>query len=143
MTSEVTLSEVELDLLGRLALELPNFVGSLQLAESAVSESTLYDCVAGVFLIETYYRALIEAGATPLGLLLVVHPYESLMVYVRPSIEGGVVRVGLSPKSIKSLTSLLGAVIKWLEVLGDVYTRTGSTSELLRALLSKIVAITH
>jgi hypothetical protein len=143
MTSEVTLSEVELNLLGQLALELPNFVGSQQFAASAVSESTLHDCVAGVFLIETYYRALLEAGVTPLGLLLGVHRYESLMVYARPSIEGGVVRVGLSPKSIKSLTSLLGAAIEWLEVLGDVNIRTGSTSERLRALLSKIAAIAH
>jgi hypothetical protein len=87
--------------------------------------------------------ALCDVGATPEGLLLRVQPYELLMVYVRPSIEGGMVCVEFSPKSIRSLTSLMSAVIEWLEVLGDVHTRTGSTSEKLYGVVAKFEAITH
>jgi hypothetical protein len=143
MTIGVASSQAELSLLGQLALELPNFLGSSEFVPAAVSESTLNDCVAGVFLIETYYRALCDVGATPEGLILRVQPHESLMVYVRPSIEDGMVCVELSPKSIRSLLSLMSAVIEWLEVLGDVHTRTGSTSEKLRGVVAKFEAINH
>jgi hypothetical protein len=143
VTTGVAFSERELVLLGSLALEMPNFLGSSEFVESDVSEPALNDCVAGISMIRTYFRALCDVGAKPEGLLLTVQPYESLMVYVRPVIEGGLVCFELSPKSIRSLTVLMGALIAWLEVLGDVFIRTGSTSEMLRDVVAKFEAATR
>jgi hypothetical protein len=132
---EIPLSEIDLEVLDSLSLEIPNLRSQLV----GVERESTNDVHAGIRILCSFVDALRQAGFRELHTSLVVEGTVKRWIYVQPEFfPSNRVDVKISPIQLHSLVAALGAVITALVDYNEASIRTGFEPRQLLSLVGRL-----